>query len=300
MVIYIYLIKSKLNNKCYIGQTIDYKKRTKEHIYGRNSNKNSIIDRAIKKHGKDMFEFSVIDYATNQDDADELERKYIQEYNSLKPNGYNILIGGRNQQGSWNQKKVYMYDLNGNYLGEFESSMDVERKSNSFYLRHGVSDCCNGKNKRYKDKIFSYIKESKIKSYKKPKSVRNKKVYQFSKNGRLINVFESIACASLKTNTLRTSIIGCLKGNYKTANGYLWSYSKECSNIDLRIKRISIYQCDKYGNVINTFPSCKEAERFLKLKEGSYKNIYSRLDKNKIAYGFYWKRINKDNHVPSL
>lgn len=55
MKIYIYLIRSKINNKCYVGQTVNYEKRMKEHVYGRNNNRNSIIDRAIKKYGKELI-----------------------------------------------------------------------------------------------------------------------------------------------------------------------------------------------------------------------------------------------------
>lgn len=297
---YIYLIKSKINDKCYIGQTINYDKRMKEHIYGRNAKNNSIIDRAIKKYGKDMFDFSIIDYASTQQEADVLERKYIKEYDSLKPNGYNVLIGGRNQQGSWNQKKIYMYDLEGNFLEEFESATLVERKSNSFYLRHGVSDCCKRKTKKYKDKIFLYSKFNNIGPYIESKSTRCKKIYQFDIDKNLINSFDSITDAASFTNTSRTSILGCLKGKYKTANGFLWSYNNICPEIETRMERIYIQQCDELGNVLNIFPSCKSAERYLNLKDGAYKNIYSRLDKSKIAYGYYWKRNDKDNHVPSL
>ena len=56
---YIYLIANKINNKQYIGQTVNFKKRIKEHSYGRNDNKNSLIDRAIKKYGKNNFDFLI-------------------------------------------------------------------------------------------------------------------------------------------------------------------------------------------------------------------------------------------------
>ena len=53
--IYIYLIENKTNKKKYIGQSVNYQKRMKEHIYGRNSRQNSIVDRAIKNMGKITF-----------------------------------------------------------------------------------------------------------------------------------------------------------------------------------------------------------------------------------------------------
>ena len=54
----IYKITNKINNKIYIGQSINYEKRIKEHIYARKNEKkhlNQIIDIAIKKYGKENF-----------------------------------------------------------------------------------------------------------------------------------------------------------------------------------------------------------------------------------------------------
>lgn len=286
--IYIYLIENKINKKKYIGQSINYQKRIKEHIYGRNDCKNSIIDRAIKKYGEYNFLFEIIDIARNQKEADEKERFYISFYKSLLPNGYNVLIGGRNQQGSWNSKKVYMYNLDGEYIREFDSAQEVQRWSNSFYLRESVRDCCNGKIKKCKDRIFCYTKQQNIKAYQKPISTRRKTVFQFDLKGNVLNSFQSIDIASKTTNTSRTTLLGCLKGHYKTANGFRWGYTKDIKPICLSIERTHIIQLDDNFNIVNEYPSCAEAERNLGLRKGAYKTIYSVLNKNKKRYGYYW------------
>ncbi|MGX8835327.1 NUMOD1 domain-containing DNA-binding protein [Amedibacillus sp. YH-ame6] len=288
--IVIYLIENKINRKRYIGQTVNYSERMKQHIYGRNNGRNSMVDRAIKKYGVNNFEFRIIAVSTNQIDADEKERLYIEKYNSLKPKGYNILRGGRSQQGAWNTRKVYMYSLNGKYIRQFDSSKQVERWSNSFYLREGVRDCCNGKVKRCKDKIFSFEKLDTVEPYCKPKSCKMKPVFQFSLDGKMIAVYKSVTDASVVTETSRTSILGCLSGIYKTANGYLWSYTDEHKSVSCEIKRTEIYQLDEEKNIINEFPSCASAERALNLRKGAYKTIYSVLGKNKKRYGYYWLR----------
>lgn len=197
------------------------------------------------------------------------------------------------------KKKVYMYDLNGIFIREFSSVTEVERWSNSFYLHEGISRCCRNKSRKYKDKIFKYYKKDSIQPYTKPKSSRNKKVYQFDIHGNLIESYESVTCASKVTKTSRTSILGCLSGIYKSANGYLWSYSSNYKmKKSLSIKRIEIQQLDNEKQVINTYVSCSEAERVLGLRKGAYKTIYSVLNSNKKRYSYYW--IRKDNHVPSL
>lgn len=297
-IISIYLIENKTNNKKYIGQTINYNKRMKEHIFGRNARQNSVVDRAIKKYGKDLFHFSIIDKASDQNEADNLERIYIKKYDCLIPSGYNVLIGGRKQQGSWNQKKVYMYNLNGEFEKEFESASELERISNSFYMHSQIASCCNGKSYRYKDKMFRYEYSEKINAYKKPPSTKNKQVFQFDLDGTLIKRYKSIVTAASMTNTSRTSILGCIKGTYKTANGFKWSYNNQSNSVLIEISGINVLQVNDNGDIVAEYVSCAHAERILKLRKGAHKTISSVVDKNKKRYGFYWKR--KDNPVPSL
>lgn len=293
---YIYLIKNKINNKNYIGQTINYEKRIKEHLYLRKDRKNMIIDSAINKYGKENFEFKIIDIAYSQNKIDELERKYIKEYNSLIPNGYNILKGGRKQQGSWNNKPIYIYDLNGKFIKEYESSLELERESSGKYKCRQIRRACNSKTHFYKDILIKFKSDNfKITNYKKPQSSKKKKVIQYDLNGNIIKKFNSIIEASNETKTSRTSIIMCLKHKYKKSNNYLWSYENEELNIDKIkpkiIRRTQIYQLDNEGNILNEFLSCKEAEITLNLPHNAYKVIFKVLDlDNRKAYNFYWKR----------
>jgi len=94
-IIYLYRITNTLNNKVYIGQTIDPNSRWRAHRKSSASDKpRQVIHQAIKKYGNDVFEFDVIAASLNQDDADWMEENLIQQYNSLAPTGYNIEAGG--------------------------------------------------------------------------------------------------------------------------------------------------------------------------------------------------------------
>ena len=88
----IYIIKNDLNDKVYIGQDIDCKQRFKNHCKPSSIKQNSLIDRAINKYGKEHFYYEVLE--TSVEDYNERERYWIQLYNSLTPNGYNIQQGG--------------------------------------------------------------------------------------------------------------------------------------------------------------------------------------------------------------
>ena len=87
---YIYIITNDINNKAYIGQSNDPKYRFNQH-YRPNSD-NSLIDLAIQKYGKEHFIISILEGPIK--DYNEREKYYILKYNSLRPNGYNILEGG--------------------------------------------------------------------------------------------------------------------------------------------------------------------------------------------------------------
>lgn len=90
----IYKITNKINNKCYIGQSNNPTHRWVEHKFHVNNNDDigkSAIHDAMRKYGINNFEFTIIGWF---DDYNEQEKYYIQYYNSLIPNGYNILKGG--------------------------------------------------------------------------------------------------------------------------------------------------------------------------------------------------------------
>jgi len=88
----IYKTTNLINNKPYIGQTTDeeYWKS------GKYKGSGSLFKKAIKKYGFNNFKSELICYANSQEELNDLEIKYISEFNSIYPNGYNIKLGGNN------------------------------------------------------------------------------------------------------------------------------------------------------------------------------------------------------------
>lgn len=91
----VYKITNKLTNFKYIGQTIhSLNHRWNEHKNNAKRGMDTYFYKAIRKYGIENFIIEQIAEANSKQELNALEIKYIQEYNSLAPNGYNISTGG--------------------------------------------------------------------------------------------------------------------------------------------------------------------------------------------------------------
>lgn len=90
LVIGIYKITNKLNNKCYIGQSVNIDNRINTHKISKND---SLIDNDIKNFGVENFTFEILEECDYRE-LNIRESYYIQKYNSIN-NGYNISKGSQ-------------------------------------------------------------------------------------------------------------------------------------------------------------------------------------------------------------
>lgn len=82
---YIYKITNNVNNKVYIGQTIqsDAKMRWYSHCdYARKGKKSYLYD-SMRKHGIDQFHWEIIDQATTLEELNTKEQHWLEHYRSL-------------------------------------------------------------------------------------------------------------------------------------------------------------------------------------------------------------------------
>lgn len=94
----IYIIKNTINDKVYIGQTTNAEYRWRRHIWdARYENKNelnkSVLHKAMIKYGIENFSYEILE--SQVENYDEREKYWINYYNSIVPNGYNIAPGGQ-------------------------------------------------------------------------------------------------------------------------------------------------------------------------------------------------------------
>lgn len=102
----IYAIKNTINNKVYIGQSVNIFLRWKAHLYSSASNtaadNNVKIHCAMRELGQNNFFLEIIE-ETTKEQLNEKEKYWIAVYDSFN-NGYNGSLGGTNVQGENNPR----------------------------------------------------------------------------------------------------------------------------------------------------------------------------------------------------
>ena len=124
-------------------------------------------------------------------------------------------------------KKVYQYDLQGNFVCSFVTAKQAADKTGKNST--SIIKCCNGQIPHYSGYIWRYTYRQKIKSTFKP---INKPVLQFDLQGNFIQEWSG---QREVLNTLGIHDVGRVcKGINKTAGGFLWRY-KEDMNLPYKI-----------------------------------------------------------------
>ena len=206
----IYIIRNKINDKVYIGQTkLSINERFKSHIY--NSKGKNLLKRplysAFKKYGIDNFYIELIECCDSKI-ADEREIYWIKHFNSYKENGYNATMGGK-------MYEPYDYEYVVNLIKLGLTTKEIIQKIG----------CC-------KQLVY---RVAKLNNLKINGACRNKQVAQYTKNDDLLQTFDSVnkAAIYIKENnnissnlsTIRTNISRKCKSNkYKIAYDYKWNY----------------------------------------------------------------------------
>jgi|AntRauTorcE11897_2_1112592.scaffolds.fasta_scaffold29614_2 group I intron endonuclease len=92
----IYRIYNKNTGKSYIGKSVNYLKRYKDHKKAARNRVNRRLYDSMNYHGINAFELTLVEELGNvsKQEADVRETFWIAELDTLMPNGYNMTIGG--------------------------------------------------------------------------------------------------------------------------------------------------------------------------------------------------------------
>lgn len=295
---YIYVITNLVNGKQYVGQTIrTIKQRYSDHIRKCKYNKdNQYLYTAMNKYGIENFGIEEIDFIsckTKQKLLDELNQKeiyYISKLNTRKPNGYNMTDGGVLLPNTYIKKPVCNYDLERNFVKEFESIADAARYYN--LSQADITHCCR------REKVYmvgGFIWRFKgddydVKTIKLPTRV----IYQYDFFGNFINKYNGIQEAERITHI--KNIGSCCKGKYMSVGGYIWRYAEDPFD---KYEIPNCYSYDMYDlemNLIKSFSTSKEAENITGIP--FYKIIDACKKSNRKAGGYYWKKTIVNKPLP--
>ncbi len=96
----IYCLLNLANGKKYVGQASNLRQRMHDHVScQKRASTTCAIHNALRKYGCERFQLEILAFLP-LDQLDETETRFIQECDSVKPNGYNIVPqGGPSRRG---------------------------------------------------------------------------------------------------------------------------------------------------------------------------------------------------------
>lgn len=250
----IYQIKNVINNKVYVGSSINLKNRLNTHKYTlkHNNHFNNHLQSSYNKHGVENFIFEIIEEC-DKEVLLERENYWIKNFRATDKNfGYNKRPDATNNSG------IIISEI-------------TREKLRSSHLGHKRSE----------------------EAHNKILSSQYKNVYQYSFNGDFINGFQSIIEAEKKTNILKTGISACCRGINKQAGGYIWSFFKKNkidplkSNKNIRYKHFKkITSIDESNNKCLEFEKVKDAALYYNISSSLiYQILSKKIESTNTKYG---------------
>ena len=93
---FVYKITNILTDKKYIGLTTrSLEERFRKHLFDAfDARRKNAIHYALRKYGKKNFVIEAIFESNSLNELNDKENYFIQKYDTLYPNGYNLIVGG--------------------------------------------------------------------------------------------------------------------------------------------------------------------------------------------------------------
>ena len=149
----IYKITNIINNKCYIGQSINIERRFEEHKHTKKTSK--YLRNAINKYGLNNFTFEILELC-ERSLLSERERYWIKFYNSTSPNGYNLTQGGEGGNTFQFRTEEEMIETRN------KISKAITGKNNGFYGKHHTDETKKVLKEINSGKILSEVTRDKM------------------------------------------------------------------------------------------------------------------------------------------
>lgn len=232
----IYSIVNLLNNKMYIGSSIDLYKRKKGHLNSLRKNKHHAISlqRAFNKYGENNFDFFLIENVSNRSDLMKEEQKWMDFFNPE----YNTCKSSKSPYGIKRSEETR--------LKLRISHSTIEYKDRFSQIRKGAKFSEESKAKMRKPKSASHVENMKKSLNSEEYRIKNKDVFkkrgvlykgvpqyhcrkpviQLDLDGCFVKRFDCILDVEKELGIMHQSISNMLAGRTKTSGGFIWQYEK--------------------------------------------------------------------------
>lgn len=285
----------------------DVKKRWSNN--GKQYSKCPYFYNAILKYSWDCFDHAVLKDCLTKSEAQNLEKKLIQQYQTRNPDyGYNIAKGGSGgttcRDGEHpSSKKVYQYYLDGTFIREWVNAQRASEELNicvsdihaTCRKNNGIRQACNY--------IWSYDYKEYVDKYVRLTGSRNA-ILQIDDK---FNVVQRYDCISYVNDGIysREHITNCCTKKSLRHKGYYWCYEKDFDSMQEYIsKRIdnlksiqkyanskNVCQCDQNNNVVAIFNSARDIEEKIGINRNTIQaSCYRGMNNYGFnSTGFYWR-----------
>ena len=248
-IIYLYCITCNINNKNYIGQTVDPTSRWRGHR--RDSADPKVpLQFAIKKHGASNFQFEIIATCKGQDNANELETELVAQYDSFVNNnkGYNATHGGMNAPKSEQWKQAMR---NWHASLSLEERAEISRKQAEATINQIATQGhpAQGKTRtdeqkakmsaiqRSKDNDAIYTEEVRRRFSEAHIGIKDSEETKLKKSSKAALAWEKRQATMLSSGELKCNAPECNVSGKITGKYYLVNNIRYCSKHAQRLKR---------------------------------------------------------------
>lgn len=233
----IYKITHKATGKIYIGQTIkNSNTRWLKHCADAENGKiNTLIARAILKHGREAFLVEDVCSALSAEHLDSLEVELIKRFNSMMPVGYNMLSGGGKsyQRNRTESQRCRIREIQLGKRASLSTRLKMSKSAKERISTKGLTNSQKASlllgHKTLKGKP-AWNRGTKVTSDNTLRLLSESHKGQIAHNKRAIlcietdTRYESIKHAAIDLKLQSGHICNVLKGKRKSTGGYTFKY----------------------------------------------------------------------------
>ena len=295
----VYLTTNKINNKIYIG----VHKTEDPNVFdgyigcGAYINKPSSYNKgkthlhnAILKYGTSAFHRITLRVFDSLEDALDLESWLVTKDFIKRSDTYNMTVGG--EIPPILNKVIYEFNLSGELIKKWESIKSI---TDTFNVNKDRITMCIKDKRSFNNSYWSYSSKIDISEYRL--SFRGY-VFQYNKDGVLLNTYENTSIAALKLDITRDAIINAVF-NRTTCCGYYFLRADEdihkliFEKSSKLLKNITpVYRYLKTGEFDKSYKSITLAVK--DTPKTSHGNIIRAIKNNRTCGGYKWSYEKSD------